>query len=70
MPTYDESLYMSVSEMSETYHVKQSWIYDQISAGKIAAYQLPGKRGMHLLRTDVDQFMQPRRVNPPKDETA
>jgi excisionase family DNA binding protein len=70
MPTYDESLYISVSEMSETYRVKQSWIYDQISAGKIAAFQLPGKRGMHLLRTDVDQFMQPRRVNPPKDETA
>ena len=35
MPTYDESLYISVSEMSETYRVKQSWIYDQISAGKI-----------------------------------
>jgi excisionase family DNA binding protein len=70
MPMYDESLYISVSEMSETYRVKQSWIYDQISAGKIAAFQLPGKRGMHLLRTDVDQFMQPRRVNPPKDETA
>jgi excisionase family DNA binding protein len=70
MPTYDESLYISVSEMSETYHVKQSWIYDQISAGKIAAYQLPGRRGMHLLRADVDQFMQPRRVNPHKDETA
>ena len=70
MPTYDESLYISVSEMAETYRVKQSWIYDQISAGKIAAFQLPGKRGMHLLRTDVDQFMQPRRVNPPKDETA
>jgi excisionase family DNA binding protein len=70
MPIYDESLYISVSEMSETYRVKQSWIYDQISAGKIAAFQLPGKRGMHLLRTEVDQFMQPRRVNPPKDETA
>jgi excisionase family DNA binding protein len=70
VPTYDESLYISVSEMAEMYRVKQSWIYDQISAGKIAAFQLPGKRGMHLLRSDVDQFMQPRRVNPPKDETA
>ena len=70
MPTYDESLYISVAEMSEMYRVKQSWIYDQISAGKIAAFQLPGRRGMHLLRSDVDQFMQPRRVNPPKDETA
>jgi excisionase family DNA binding protein len=64
MPDYDERDYMTVQEVVDTYGVKASWVYDQISAGKIAAYQLPGKRGMHMLRRDVVEFMRPKRVNP------
>jgi excisionase family DNA binding protein len=64
MPNYDERDYMTVQEVVDTYSVKPSWVYDQISAGKIAAYQLPGKRGMHMLRHEVEAFMKPKRVNP------
>ncbi len=70
MPNYDESQYLSVQEVADRYNVKPSWLYDQIAEGKIAAYKLPGKRGMHMLRTDVENFMQPKRVNPPNNETA
>lgn len=71
MPQYDETQYLSVNEVAETYGVKVSWIYDQITAGAIAAYKLPGKRGMHMLKRDVEAFMQPKRVNPSQHtETA
>jgi hypothetical protein len=64
---------MSVQDVVETYGVKASWVYDQIAAAppRIAAYQLPGKRGMYMLRREVEEMMQPKRLNTPaKDETA
>lgn len=70
MPNYDESQYLTVQEVADLYNVKPSWLYDQIAEGQIAAYKLPGKRGMHLLRSEVEKFMQPKRVNPRKDDTA
>lgn len=70
MPTYDEADYMSVQEVADAYHVKASWVYDQITAGKLPAWQLPGLKGMRMLKRDVAEFMKPKRVNPSQEETA
>jgi excisionase family DNA binding protein len=54
--------YVTIAEAAERYKVNKAYWYDQINEGKIAAYELPGKRGMYLKLTDLAEFWQPKQV--------
>jgi len=55
--------YISVADAAERYKTTRTYWYDQIKAGKITGYELPGRRGTFLLRADLEDFWRPR----PKD---
>lgn len=63
--------YISVAEASEKYKTARTYFYDLIKSGKIAGYELPGRRGQFMLRKDVEAFWRPKPIEPTKrDETA
>lgn len=63
MATDEFADYISVADAAEQYKVTRTYWYDQIKAGKITGYELPGRRGTFLLRKDIEAFWKPR----PKD---
>jgi excisionase family DNA binding protein len=65
--------YISVAEASEKYKTARTYFYDLIKSGKIAGYELPGRRGQFMLRKDVEAFWKPKKIEPgsqERDETA
>jgi hypothetical protein len=65
VPNYDD--YISVTEAAATYGTTKSFFYDAINAGDIRGFDLPGKRGTHMLRAELAQFMQPKEKKPKAD---
>jgi excisionase family DNA binding protein len=48
MATDEFAEYISVAEAAEQYKTTRTYWYDQIKAGKIAGYELPGRRSSRL----------------------
>lgn len=69
VPNYDE--YISVAEAADLYGVARSFFYDAINRGAeqggIRGFDVPGKRGLHMLRVELTQFMQPKPVQPKEE---
>jgi excisionase family DNA binding protein len=70
MTTDEFAEYISVAEAAEQYKTTRTYWYDQIKAGKIAGYELPGRRGTFMKRADLAAFWKPKRIEPGRDETA
>ena len=61
--------YISVAEAAEQYKTTRTYWYDQIKAGKITGYELPGRRGTFLKQSEIKEFWKPRPQDG-KDATA
>ncbi len=65
VPNYDE--YISIAEAAELYKTAKSYFYDRIAAGELRGFEVPGKRGTHMLRAELTRFMQPKEKAPKTD---
>ncbi|HEU4783482.1 MAG TPA: helix-turn-helix domain-containing protein [Ktedonobacterales bacterium] len=70
MATDEFAEYISIAEAAEKYKVTRTYWYDQMKAGKLIGYELPGRRGTYLLRADVEAFWKPRPKVVRKDDAA
>lgn len=70
MATDDFAEYISIAEAAEQYKVTRTYWYDQIKAGKLTGYELPGRRGTYLLRKDIEEFWKPRPKDVRQDDAA
>ena len=68
MATDEFADYISVAEAAEQYKTTRTYWYDQIKAGKIQGYELPGRRGTFMKRADLTAFWKPKPIQ--RDATA
>lgn len=70
MATDEFSEYISLADAAAQYKVTRTYWYDMVKAGRITAYELPGRRGTFFLRADLAEFWKPRPKEIKQDETA
>ena len=70
MATDEFAEYISLVDAAKQYKVAKTYWYDQVKAGKIRAFELPGRRGTFFLRADLEAFWQPRPKDVRQDDTA
>lgn len=51
---------MSINEAVEQYGHSKPWWFDQIKAGRLTVYDVPGDRQSFLSRKEVAAFMEPK----------
>jgi Zn-finger nucleic acid-binding protein len=64
---------LSLMEVLKTYKPRRKWWMLRVEEGDIAAYRVPGTRGIWLSRADIERLLRPQRLEirpKPKEETT
>jgi excisionase family DNA binding protein len=62
--------YISITEAAEQYKTSRVYWYDMVKAKRIKAYEVPGKRGMYLKKSELKEFWQVREYGADRDDST